>query len=290
MATPQKPDKSEAVAVARPTLSPATEAMLLERRARNEVARQLANLSWGKGLSGEAQRSIAEYCRRYRLDPATEIDILGGRIYRKAEYYIRRGAELLRDGVVDDIQKEHINVDERLVALAARGVDGAQAEMDRRELQRIKHNIPDAALGAVVVRVRLARTGAWLEGANDAGYGQDPVGKADPGKTAETRAYRRVWKLLVDTVPELREEEAAMEAGATAVASVVKTEAQHVEELAVGQPGRKQLTGGAWAGYGDAPPAAAPVVVEREPGDEPDSDAALQAFDQALAEEEGQQR
>lgn len=244
MAAPTKP---ESTAVARPTLSPATEAMIAERRALNEVSRQVANLSWGKALDQNTTRAIAEYCRRFHIDPATEIDILGGRIYRNAAYFLRRGAELLRRGIVTDIQVQHINADTRLDALVARNVPGAQEETDRRALARITHNIPDAAKGAAVVRITL-QSGAIVEGANYAGVDKDPVGTANPGKTAESRAYRRAWRLLVDTIPELAAEEGEVESAGAAV-SVKIAEAAQVEaqQREASQP--KQLGAAAFAGY-----------------------------------------
>lgn len=240
---------AESTAVARAMIPPHIAAKIEERRAINEVARQIGNLSWGKGLTADGLRAVAEYARRYNIDAASEIDILGGKIYRNANYYIRRGAELLRAGTVTDIQVEHINADPRLATLVARNVDGAQAELDRRELARIKHNIPDAAKGAVVVRITTA-DGAVVEGANYAGVGRDPVGTENPGKTAETRAYRRVWRLLVDTLPQLKEEESAADEAGVSVSAVVVEERAKVKEQIAGQPGHKQLATG---GYYDEP-------------------------------------
>lgn len=280
---------AESTAVARPMIPPHIAAKIDERRAINEVARQIGNLSWGKGLTADGLRAVAEYARRYNIDAAAEIDILGGKIYRNAAYYIRRGAELLRAGIVTDISVEHVNADHRLTSMAERNVEGAQAELDRRELARIKHNIPDAAKGAVVVRIATAE-GAVVEGANYAGVGRDPVGSENPGKTAETRAYRRAWRLLVDTIPQLKDEEGAADEAGVSVSAVVVDERAKAQELAKGQPGHKQLATG---GYYDEPEQAAVEEPEVQPltredvetifdAEEVDGDAVVVALDVAL--------
>lgn len=241
-------DESPTTAVARP-LPEAYRVAIEERKALNEVSRQIANQSWGKSLDGNTVRAIAEYARRYHIDPATELDILGGRIYRNANYFIRRGGDLLRRGIVTDIQVAHVNADPRLDALVSRNVAGAQDELDRRTLARIKHNIPDGAKGACVVSISLA-SGALVEGANYAGLEKDPVGTANPGKTAESRAYRRAWRLLVDTIPELSAEEGEIsEAGAQVATVIAETQAREVEQH-IGQPGQRQL---AATSYDDEP-------------------------------------
>ncbi|RTL04096.1 MAG: hypothetical protein EKK62_17015 [Acidimicrobiia bacterium] len=231
-------------AVAKP-LSDAFRVAIEERKAINEVARQIANQSWGKSLDGNTVRAVAEYARRYHIDPATELDILGGRIYRNANYFIRRGGDLLRRGIVTDISVQHVNHDTRLDALVSRNVAGAQDELDRRTLARIKHNIPDGAKGAAVVTITLA-SGAIVEGANYAGVDKDPVGTANPGKTAESRAYRRAWRLLVDTIPELSAEEGEIAEAGAAVATVIAETAAREVEQAAHQPGTRQLASGTY--------------------------------------------
>lgn len=241
----------ETKAVARP-LPEAFRVAIEERKALNEVSRQIAAQSWGKALDQNTIRAVAEYARRYRIDPATELDILGGRIYRNAAYYIRRGAELLRRGVVQDISVRHVNHDARLDDLVKRNVDGAQDEIDARTLARIRHNIPDAAKGAVVVRIVTAN-GATVEGANYAGVDKDPVGTANPGKTAESRAYRRAWRLLVDTMPELAAEEGEIADAGKQVAEVIaETQASEIAQHA-GQPNGRALITEGLTGYGDEP-------------------------------------
>lgn len=241
---------TDSTAVARRDIPDHIAARIEERKAINEVSRQIANLSWGKGLSAVALQSVAEYARRFNLDAASEIDILGGRIYRNANYFMRRGGELLRRGVVTDISVQHVNADARLDELAKRKVEGAQDEIDRRALARIRHNIPEGAKGAVVVRITTA-SGAVVEGANYAGVGKDPVGAENPGKTAESRAYRRAWRLLVDTIPELKAEEGEVSEAGTTVSAVVSEEREKDKALAASMPGQRQLTPGGYDGTDD---------------------------------------
>lgn len=184
--------------------SAAAQQMIAERKALNEVARQIGNLTWGKSLGENVCRAVAEYCRRYNIDPATEIDVLGGRIYRNANYFLRRGAELRRQGLIREVSVRHINADPRLTRI--KGHEGAESELADREFLRIMHNVPDEAKGAVIVTIYPV-DGAPVTGVNWAGsFGsrKDPVGDNDPGKTAETRAYRRAWRHLVETIPALK--------------------------------------------------------------------------------------
>lgn len=214
--------------------SPEARRLLQSRREMVEVSREIANMSWGKNLGIETCEAIAVYCRRYQIDPASEIEVLGGRLYRNAAYYIRRGVELRDQGLIRDVIVTHINADPRLERLAA-GDDEvatrAKNELRAREFARIQHNIPDEAKGAVVVTIVPAE-GATVVGANYAGRGlktrdgrmADPVGENDPGKTAETRAYRRAWRHLISIIPRLAATEDGADDEGKSLSQVVRSE------------------------------------------------------------------
>src|SRR5688572_27940567 len=136
--------------------------MLELRKAQNIVAAKIAGLSWGKALDDTARRAIAEYGRRNKIDVLTEIDILGGRVYKNAEYYTNRAQPFIRKGVLE-LTHEFVNVDPRLDAIA-KGDDPIAAEEARRIIThraflRIQHNIPENAKAAVVARLKFMKSG-----------------------------------------------------------------------------------------------------------------------------------
>jgi hypothetical protein len=203
--TTQKPENGEAIATRpRRELSPEVQARIEEKRAHNAVAAAIRGTQWGKDLSPEIHRSIAEYCRANNLDPVRHVELLGGRIYLTAELYDEKGAHLLRSGEILPDEPDYINVDERLDKLAAAGGAEAVAEQNRRMWERIKYNAPESAKATVVQRFHIARSGAVVVGVNWCGGGSrksDPVGDSEPAKTAQTRARRRAWKQIADIIP-----------------------------------------------------------------------------------------
>lgn len=228
MATQQKPGTTVATrqeiaaavkAAPAGPLPPELRAKIEERRALNLMAQQIANLSWGKTLDQKAAYAIAEWGRRHDVDPVTEIDILGGRVYRNAYFYRRRVAGLVAMGVIEDILKpDHIGADPRLMKLAEAGDAWAKEESTRRLRLRIEHNAPENAAAIVVQQFRVKGLTELVSGCSWCGNGSrgksDPIGDAEPTKTAETRAYRRASLKLADVIPSFRfQEETDDEAG-----------------------------------------------------------------------------
>lgn len=177
----------------------------------HRVAREIANLTWGRELNQNAALAIAVWADRNHID-ITEFDVLGGRLYKNASFYLNRAAPLIRSGVIAYLRADHIHADARLVALAkdadASIAGHASKEIARRTVERITHNVPEGAVAAVVARcgVRIASgqvveyTGCkWVE----RGKRKDPVGEAMPAETCETRAYRRVLRMVAPTIPSL---------------------------------------------------------------------------------------
>jgi hypothetical protein len=123
---------------------------------------------------------------------------------------------------------DHVNADERLTKLAT-GADvvaqQAGGEVRRREWMRASLNIPESAKGACIVTIiPVDGRGGPIVGWNIAGSvgkKNDPIGDDQPGKTAETRAYRRAWRHLVDTVPGLSEIEGQIEDDGRDISEIV---------------------------------------------------------------------
>lgn len=213
---------SESTAVAKTEkksaiFAPEVESRIAENKARNAVAAAIRGTVWSKDLSYEQVRAVAEYCRANGLDPIRHVEVLGGRIYLTATLYEERAAPLLQRGTVSLAEPDIISADARLDALAATGDEWAKGEGTRRIRERIKWGVPEKAACAVVQRITLSSTGKTLVGVNWCGGGvrqRDPVGDAEPVKTAITRAARRAWKQVAEAVPQFGDQFSAMERAA----------------------------------------------------------------------------
>lgn len=188
------------------------------RKLANLANAQIAKLQWGKNLDKQSARAIAEYARAYQIDPVQEIDLMGGAIYLNAKFYIRKLAEKIEAGLVDYAGADHVEDDPRLEQLGEEG----KKERERRLRERVHHAIPDKAKSAVVFRVKLKSMTEELAAANWAGGGvkakvvsggkvvvseqNDPIGEAEPEKSAETRAARRCIRFLASHMPALAQE------------------------------------------------------------------------------------
>lgn len=232
---------------------------VIESRVRNALAQQLRGTQWGKELNAHAIRAVAEYAHRYGLDPISEIEILGGRIYRTANYYERRGAEMIAAGEVEYIKLDHIAHDPRLDEMAGSDVpedaEWARREIVRRAKLRMQHGAPDKAAAVVVTRIKVPGLTEEIVGCNWCGGGVrrgDPVGDAEPTKTAETRSKRRAWKQLTTHVPALAQHEAEMDDGGVAVSAVVREDRAAVKRQA--EEPKALASGDVYEMYGQEPP------------------------------------
>lgn len=175
----------------------------LELRAlqRTTVA-ELMKTNWGANLDRSTVVAVADWALRHGIDATQEVDVLGGRIYLNARFYLRGLAYLIDAGRVEYVTCEHVEADPRLEAYPE--------EKKRREQLRIEHGLPDAAVSAVVARVKLKGVphefaGAqWAggRGKREGGKLKDPIGEERPTETAETRALRRCLRLMVTHLPE----------------------------------------------------------------------------------------
>jgi hypothetical protein len=221
-------------------------------RAARALTMALRNEAWSKDLSPMMVRAVAEYMRRFHLD-VSEVEVLGGSIYRTGYYYRRRIAEMRSAGLVEWSEGDHIGPSAQLEA-ALHDTDPeivawAKAERFRRLKERARWEVPADATHAYVARVKLKTDEKVLEGCDwitpartkKTKFGEkiaDPVGAEEPEKTVITRAWRRCGLLVAAEIPELRSEEQAMKAGAEVVEAeieqVAETETQR--ELEADQP------------------------------------------------------
>lgn len=190
-------------------------AMLAQREYMRTVQREIRNKSWGKDLPERTLKSVVLWCEKRGLDAATEVDILGGNIYIKADYYLRRLAQMIGDDRVEYAYPDHVHEDPRLLELASNTKapadirENATREYYRRAMERSKYNLSDRATAAVVYRVKVKGMTEEVVGAKQCGGGVrkgDPVGDDRPVETAETRAARRACRQVIDKFPDLKAE------------------------------------------------------------------------------------
>lgn len=210
------------VAKAKPPLPADVQMHIDANRQKNAIVAAIRGTIWSKDLNETQVRAVAQYARETGIDPVRHIEVLGGRIYLTADFYAERGAPLLRAGKVVLHETEYINVDPRLETLAKQDNAAgkwAETEIAHRQMQRIKYCAPEKSLAIAVVRITIPQTGATFVGVNWCGGNgrRDPVGDAEPTKTAETRAARRAWRKIVTVLPELETAVANIEARARMV-------------------------------------------------------------------------
>lgn len=185
-------------------MSPERAEKIAEAKARTAVARAIRGTQWGKDCAPAVVDALVAYCRQNQLDAVRHVEVLGGKIYLTADYYDEKGAALLHAGDVMFDEPDYINADPRLEELASAGDEWAKDEILRRKRERIRWNVPEQAKACVVTRAKL-RSGMAVVGVNWCGNipggKKDPVGDAEPTKTAQTRSRRRAWKQVADFLP-----------------------------------------------------------------------------------------
>lgn len=287
-----------------PALRAAYELRQADALMRSEVAKQ----SWGEKLDNKQRYAISAFCQRHNLDP-TMIDLLGGKLYRNANFWLDRLAKMFAAGKVEYAYPDYITVDPRLEKIAADKSDPERAELarkekNRREDERVRWQVPDEALAACVFRVKLVGIQEVAGCKPVLASGNDPVGKGNPVTTAETRSARRALRKLVEVVPEIQQSWEVMEQDWKSLSATVTVGDVGDDES---QPVRLGLPGGAVIkgagprltplashgdGYDESPPADRmdPIpeqrsdAAPREPGEE-DAQADL-LEDQRVAEED----
>lgn len=191
-------------------LPPEIRAALELRKAQKVVSAELGRLNWGSKIDGDTRLQVVEWCRQYDVDPATELDILGNKFYKNAAWHLRKLGEMVDAGLVEYAVTDHVAADPRLLELSTKGDQSikprAVAELHRRQFERIARGIPENAAAAVLFRIKLRSMIEEVVGCSWAGGGSrknDPVGEAEPVKTAESRAARRAVRLIAGSNKEL---------------------------------------------------------------------------------------
>lgn len=171
---------------------------------------------WGKNLSDTSIRALITWGKAWDVDVATEVDILGGNIYRNANYYLRKLAEMVDLELVDYAVADYVHVDERLTA---QNTQAATLEIGRRLDERIKYGLRDESVAVCIFRIKLHALSEEMVGFAECGWKgtgrkpgkPDPVGEAEPVKTAATRATRRAMRQIVTHIPAFDAKEKALD-------------------------------------------------------------------------------
>ena len=271
---------------------PADQAEALERRRiLNQMAALIGALSWGSGMSLAIRRGWAEWCHTYGLDPATEVDNLGGNPYPNSEYYLRRLGELRQDGIITDAWLEHIQEDRRLLEVA----DDNRAPQDIREaaarryytnkMRRAEFNVPEQAAAVCVASAVLKTGGRTVTGCKWGGNGTsikqprhggaaapNPIVESNPTLSVESQAVRRLMRQIASYVPRLMSQMNEMELAAEHIGRETTAEARLVDEQVRANAPRAIMQTPADDPYGVAAPpaqrtlgagAAQPIRVEQ---------------------------
>ena len=209
---------------------------LAQRKNQHLVAAKMSEMNWGRGLDEMTRRAVASYLERNKLD-LTEVDVLGGNLYRNSRYYKRRLAEMVEDGKIEYVKSDWVQVDKRLDVHAEEWSTG---EKTRRERVRIEYGIPDAAVGACVFRIKVRGVGVEFTAAKWCGGGTrtaDPVGDKFPMESSETRACRRAMTLCASSIPALRwREEELNDAGIEVTALIKESNVASAKEVFAEHP------------------------------------------------------
>jgi hypothetical protein len=300
MSASPKPETGTAVARQRPgeeSLSRDQKQHLAQIRQTRALTVAITNEAWGTALTPQMRHAVAEYMRRNRLD-VSEVDILGGRIYRNGYYYRRRVAEMRSRGMIEWTEGEHIGPSVELEK-AIKNEDPeiatwAKAEYFRRLKERIRWEVPMDATHAYVVRVKLKTDGKVLEGCDwitperkkVTKWGEkvaDPVGAEEPEKTVITRAWRRCGLLVAAEIPSLKSEEAVLDAEAEVVEETIERTGDEERAREIAGQHEPQMLAASTEPYGDVMPPAVPTKeAVRVDGSQHKANPAALAFGSAL--------
>lgn len=275
------------------------------QKQRNKVAGVLAGMNWGKEVDQQTRLAVAMWGQTYGVDVSTEINVLGGNIYKNSAYYLRRLSEMVEAGLVEYAVADHIEADPRLLAmmaddsLPAETRQSARAENTRRTFERVRYQVPDKAVSAVAFRVKLRTMGEEVVGVKWCGGGtrqRDPVGDQFPVETSESRAARRCLKQIAQhnasmaAVFEAGDEE-AVRLGER-IASERDQTMQQLRSSIEAHPRGINMEGRDYGGedLGVSPPRAlpqrSPAAAPSEPVAQEDPYEADRAFDRELASRE----
>lgn len=168
---------------------------LAERKALTDLYKMVQASEWGRALSEVTQAAMARFCLVAGIEiPSEEIDILGGRPYRNAKHWTKR---MLQDESYLD--HELINITNDPAQRAEVGAPDYALAVYKVKIRKLASFAPiekirSGEITNVEQYITTTYEANWApskDGKNEKGKHLDPIGFADPHKTARTRALRR---------------------------------------------------------------------------------------------------
>lgn len=242
-------------AVAKPDAAPARQLSpeAAAAKARREIVQQIKGTQWGKDCSPEVAYAVARWSLDNGVDAVRHVEVLGGKPYLNGDFYLEKAAPFVMSGELRYDEPRFVHADPGLILMANRKleevpeweqpqVEWAREELFRRFQARVDRGIPHDATGACIFTVH-TKSGTPLPGVNWCGgeskvkngkngkYRGDPIGDAEPTKTAQTRAARRALRQIIEAFPDspLARSVGKIEASAKAlvaeVSAIAKAEA-----------------------------------------------------------------
>jgi hypothetical protein len=138
----------------RPELTPDMQREVEARRLHSAMVQKIRGATWGNSFDATTIAAVAAWARENDVDPVTDLDVLGGKLYINARWYEKKLSQLIAAGQIEYARKDWVHIDKRLEKLADSGDVDAKKESLRRLKARIAHNLSDDADAACVFRIR----------------------------------------------------------------------------------------------------------------------------------------
>lgn len=166
-------------------------AMVDRDRAIRAVYKDMQALEWGKALSPHTKAVLAGFCVDVGANLAYHVDNLGGKPYLNANYWSDR-----INGEPHYMGHEQVNISADPDARAEWGVPEWAQQAVVTTIRRLANIAPIEAIraGRVTDLAPYLYTVAecnWAGGRPSTDTKKDPIGNAEPAKTARTRSLRR---------------------------------------------------------------------------------------------------
>lgn len=239
-------------------------AMLAKRKETNALFKALEGMTWesggsklhGSDLSPTVRALIAEFAYLTRANIFLHIDILGGKPYLNAQYWMERMQSDIRH-----MSHELINISDNAAKRAEYGVPAWAKFAYEIVITKLVPFAPIEKIqsGEILDFERyktVVRECNWAGGKGNDNGKKDPVGDAEPAKTARTRALRRGARVAYSAWMEQYDEQIKkVETAIEAQYEIIKTEPLNGGAKRQLQPGEPQTVR---AGAGE-PTAAEPT-------------------------------
>lgn len=188
--------------------------MLAERHAQNQLVQQIAAeltaKSWGNNVSPALRVEVVRWAMEIGADPTTEVDILGGKPFLNAQYWIRlvsNEADFLRPEEIwvhpDPRASAEKNAKRQALRVqwAIPDAIAATTGLFREERKAAANKDPIPVKAAVIVLLHFKERGPFVGKKWSPSRANDDVGMDHPESSALTRAWRKAAMAAVRRKP-----------------------------------------------------------------------------------------